>query len=234
MKKLPALSQLLLVVVIAVSLRTVGGSAEDQNDLSVPPSTPTSSPAVTFPSDTEQLAHSSREDYEDYEDDDYVDEYDELTSEELEDGVLPVKVQPIVKPKNKTGKKKGPRQFRNKGKRKRSGIKKQNDPCKNEYKDYCIHGKCIFLKELNKTSCVCLPGYQNERCGIKTLYTGTAEERINSLSVILVVAAGMLLLFVVAAVTIVATMRIRRKMQTEHNVLSEEKQKLRTENASVV
>ncbi|XP_060707472.1 amphiregulin-like [Hemiscyllium ocellatum] len=226
MKNLSALSQLLLVVVIAVSLGTVGGSTEGPNELSVPSVAPTSSPSPSNP-------NSSREDYEDYEDDDYMDEYDELTAEELEDGELPVKVQPVVKPKNKSGKRKGQRQSRNKAKRKRTGTKKQNDPCKTQYKDFCIHGKCVFLKELNKTSCVCLPGYQNERCGIKTLYTGTTKERINSLSIVLVIAAGMLLVFVIA-VTVVAMMHIRKKMQTGHDVLSEEKQKLRTENGNVV
>ncbi|XP_067902881.1 proheparin-binding EGF-like growth factor [Heterodontus francisci] len=224
---------LLLLVVTAAGFRTVDGSPsdKDENELLVSSGVPTSNPPTFSPNDTQQLTTESSEDYDD---DDYTDEHQLLELEELRDGTLPAKVQPVVKPKNDARKKKGSKKSKSKGKRRKNGKKKQEDPCKTDYKDYCIHGKCQYLKDLKKPSCVCLPGYQNERCGIQALPTGTNEERIDGLSIVLVVAAVMLVIFILTAVTVVVTLQIRRKMRVEHDILNEEKQRLRTENGIVV
>ncbi|XP_041052066.1 amphiregulin-like isoform X2 [Carcharodon carcharias] len=210
MIKLQALYLLLAVVVTAAGVREVDGTslAEDENKLLVSSGAPASEPPIFSPNYSQRVTNDSSEDYEDY-------------------------VQQVVQPKDQDRKKKNSKKSKSKGKRRRTGRKKQKDPCKTDYKDYCIHGKCQYLKDLNKPSCVCLPGYQNERCGIRALYTGTTEESIDSLSIVLVVAAVMLLISIITAV-IVVTLRIRRKMRVEHDILSEEKQTLRTENGVVV
>ncbi|XP_078071429.1 amphiregulin-like [Mustelus asterias] len=227
------LQYLLLVLLTAAGVWSVdvGTSVpEDENKLLVSSGAPVSYPSTSSPNNSQQLTNDSSEDYEDYED--YEDEEDDLlASEELEDGMLPAKVQQVVKPSNEGRKRKGSKKSRSKGKRKRTGKKKQKDPCKTDYKDYCIYGKCQYLKDLNQPSCVCLPGYQNERCGIQTLHVIT-EKRINSLSIVLVVGAVMLFIFIMAVIFV--TLRTRRKMRVEHDVLNEEKQKLRTENGIVV
>ncbi|XP_078424126.1 uncharacterized protein LOC144696549 [Cetorhinus maximus] len=224
---------LLLAVVTAAGVRKVDGTslAEDENKLLVSSGAPASYPPILSPNYSQRVTNDSSEDYEDY--DDYADEYELLTPGEVGDGMLPAKVQQVVQPKDQDRKKKNSKKSKSKGKRRRTGKRKQKDPCKTDYKDYCIHGKCQYLKDLNKPSCVCLPGYQNERCGIRALYTGTTEESIDSLSIALVVAAVMLLISIITAV-IVVTLRIRRKMRVEHDILSEEKQTLRAENGVVV
>ncbi|XP_038648772.1 proheparin-binding EGF-like growth factor [Scyliorhinus canicula] len=247
---------LLLVVLTSAAVWSLGVGttlAEDEDKLLVSSGAPDSSFPTLSPNDSQQSTptltlsstptltlsstptltltlNPTSEDYEDY--DDYEDEYELLGSEELEDGTLPAKVQHVVKPNNEGRKKKGSKKSRSKGKRRGTERKKQKDPCKTDYKDYCIHGKCKFLKDLNQPSCVCLPGYQNERCGIQTLHVVT-EKRINSLSIVLVVAAIMLLIFIITTVVVVI-LRIRRKMRVEHDILNEEKQKLRTENGNAV
>ncbi|XP_072351343.1 uncharacterized protein [Scyliorhinus torazame] len=231
---------LLLLVLTSAAVRSLGAGptlAEDEDKLLVSSGAPDSSFPTLSPKDGQQSTPTltltltpTSEDYEDY--DDYEDEYELLESEELEDGTLPAKVQHVVKPNNEGRKKKGSKKSRSKGKRRRTGRKKQKDPCKTDYKDYCIYGKCQFLRDLNQPSCVCLPGYQNERCGIQTLHVVT-EKRINSLSIVLVVAAIMLLIFIITTVVVVI-LRIRRKMRVEHDILNEEKQKLRTENGNVI
>ncbi|XP_069781654.1 proheparin-binding EGF-like growth factor [Narcine bancroftii] len=152
-------------------------------------------------------------------------------SEELEDGMATPQVQAVVKPQSKSQKKKG---SKNQKRRKSTSGKKRRDPCKTTYKDYCIHGKCQYLKELGKPSCVCLPGYQNERCGIQALHTGTNKEQFDSLSVTLIAVGVTLLVFALTAVTVALTLYMRKKMRIENETENEDKLKLRAENGIVV
>ncbi|XP_067831213.1 proheparin-binding EGF-like growth factor [Heptranchias perlo] len=229
--------QLHLLLVTAACCWTVDGSSleEGENKLLVSTGVPTTSPPTSSPNNTQQLTTEvSSDTSEDYHEDDYEDDYGLLESEELQDGMLPAKVQPVVKPRNEDRKKKGSKKTKSKGKKQRNGTKKKKDPCKTIYEDYCIHGKCQYLKDLNKPSCICLPGYQNERCGIQVLHTGTNEKQIDDLSIALVVVAVMLLIIILTAVTAAVTLQIRKKLRVEHDVVSEEKQKLRTESGIVV
>nr|P0DSL4.1 RecName: Full=OMEGA-myrmeciitoxin(02)-Mg1a; Short=MIITX2-Mg1a; Short=OMEGA-MIITX(02)-Mg1a; Flags: Precursor [Myrmecia gulosa] len=43
-------------------------------------------------------------------------------------------------------------------------ISDYGDPCSDDLKDYCIHGDCFFLKELNQPACRCYTGYYGSRC----------------------------------------------------------------------
>ncbi|XP_007890167.1 proheparin-binding EGF-like growth factor isoform X2 [Callorhinchus milii] len=171
----------------------------------------------------------SDEDYADeFEDEDYED-YEALVIEDPVYGTSLGKVQPVIKPRSRGEKKIAhPKKARSKGKknnRRKRGKQKLNDLCKTVYKNYCIHGKCKFLKELNKTSCICLPGYQNERCGIQVLSVGTSKERIDGLTIALLLVGAMLTLAaIIVAVTVI--FQCKKKLRDAREVESEEKQKL--------
>ncbi|XP_059819460.1 proheparin-binding EGF-like growth factor [Hypanus sabinus] len=142
-------------------------------------------------------------------------------------------VQAVVKPEGKDQRKNNSKNLKGKRKKNKNGKRKRN-PCKTIYKDYCIHGKCKYLKELNKPSCICLPGYQNERCGIQALHTGKNKKQFHDLSVTLIVVGVALAIFTLTTVTVAVTLLLRRKMRVEGETTNEEKQKLRSENGIVV
>ncbi|XP_078256162.1 uncharacterized protein LOC144593876, partial [Rhinoraja longicauda] len=178
----------------------------------------------------EQLTDSMEDEDEDEEEEDYSEDYDLSGSEEqLQDGMSLPKVQAVVKPQNKERKRKGPR--KGKGKKNKNGQRRKRDPCKTTYKDYCIHGECRYLKDLKMPSCICLPGYQNERCGIQVLHTGKDLEHFDGLTVTLIVVGVSLFVLALAAVTVTMALHLRRKMRAERESVNEEKQKLRSENA---
>uniref|UniRef100_UPI0037E79759 amphiregulin n=1 Tax=Semicossyphus pulcher TaxID=241346 RepID=UPI0037E79759 len=45
------------------------------------------------------------------------------------------------------------------------------DPCTSTHLDFCIHGYCKYLEGLQEPVCICMKGYDGERCGIQTLET---------------------------------------------------------------
>ncbi|KAM6958786.1 protransforming growth factor alpha [Aplochiton taeniatus] len=47
------------------------------------------------------------------------------------------------------------------------------DPCTSSHWRYCIHGYCKYNEELREPVCVCMKGFDGERCGIQLLGTGT-------------------------------------------------------------
>lgn len=69
----------------------------------------------------------------------------------LSDVVL-FSVEPVVKPKpTKRGGEKNAgksRRKKNRGKNKKKGT-----PCEMEYKNFCIHGECIYLEHLQTVTC---------------------------------------------------------------------------------
>ncbi|XP_029916387.1 amphiregulin [Myripristis murdjan] len=50
------------------------------------------------------------------------------------------------------------------------------DPCTTTHLGYCIHGFCKYMEDLQEPVCVCMKGFDGERCGIQTLETGRNEE----------------------------------------------------------
>uniref|UniRef100_UPI003AABF156 uncharacterized protein areg isoform X1 n=1 Tax=Centroberyx gerrardi TaxID=166262 RepID=UPI003AABF156 len=50
------------------------------------------------------------------------------------------------------------------------------DPCTSTHLGYCIHGFCKYMEELQQPACVCMKGFDGERCGIQTLETWRNEE----------------------------------------------------------
>ncbi|XP_072110884.1 amphiregulin-like [Mobula birostris] len=221
---------------------TVRGSPRDEEEsktvtaLGVPDSSvSTTSHGVTPQLVPERFTDSEEEEEEEEEDDeeDYSEDYELSGSEELYDVTSPARVQAVVKPEGKDQKKNNSKNLKGKRKKNKNGKRKRNF-CKTIYKDYCIHGKCKYLKELNKPSCICLPGYQNERCGIQVLHTGKNKKQFHDLSVTLIVVGVALAIFTLTAVTVAVTLHLRRKMRVEGETVNEEKQKLRSENGIVV
>ncbi|XP_019954720.1 proheparin-binding EGF-like growth factor [Paralichthys olivaceus] len=45
------------------------------------------------------------------------------------------------------------------------------DPCTSTHLGYCIHGYCKHIEELREPVCICIKGYDGDRCGIQTLGT---------------------------------------------------------------
>ncbi|XP_056138926.1 proheparin-binding EGF-like growth factor [Lampris incognitus] len=50
------------------------------------------------------------------------------------------------------------------------------DPCTSTHLGYCIHGLCKYMEDLQEPVCVCMRGFDGERCGIQTLETGRQGE----------------------------------------------------------
>ncbi|XP_028270337.1 amphiregulin [Parambassis ranga] len=46
------------------------------------------------------------------------------------------------------------------------------DPCTSTHLGYCIHGYCKYIEGLQEPVCICMKGYDGERCGIQTLESG--------------------------------------------------------------
>ncbi|XP_016377037.1 proheparin-binding EGF-like growth factor [Sinocyclocheilus rhinocerous] len=120
---------------------------------------------------------------------------------------------PTTEKKTKKGKRKG------KGK----GKGRKKNPCLEEYKDFCIHGVCQHLKELNTHSCVCKAGYSGERCHIFTLPVGKEEQRYSRTTALAVIAV-VLSLMCLAIIAILLALRYHKK--DDADVEREEKVKL--------
>ncbi|XP_073321698.1 uncharacterized protein areg [Pagrus major] len=55
-----------------------------------------------------------------------------------------------------------------------------DDPCTSIYLGYCIHGHCQNIEGLSEPVCICIKGYDGERCATKTLgVKNTQPSQIN-------------------------------------------------------
>uniref|UniRef100_A0A3P8P4L3 EGF-like domain-containing protein n=1 Tax=Astatotilapia calliptera TaxID=8154 RepID=A0A3P8P4L3_ASTCA len=52
-----------------------------------------------------------------------------------------------------------------------STLRTNEDPCNTSHLGYCIHGYCKHIDGLHEPVCICMKGYDGERCGIQTLGT---------------------------------------------------------------
>ncbi|TKS78375.1 EGF-like growth factor Heparin-binding [Collichthys lucidus] len=50
-----------------------------------------------------------------------------------------------------------------------STLSTTEDPCTSTHLGYCIHGYCKYIEGLQVPVCICMKGYDGERCGIQTL-----------------------------------------------------------------
>ncbi|XP_068994659.1 proheparin-binding EGF-like growth factor [Embiotoca jacksoni] len=62
-----------------------------------------------------------------------------------------------------------------------STLSTTEDPCTSTHLGYCIHGYCKYIEGLHEPVCICMKGYDGERCGIQTLETvKTASDQGNN------------------------------------------------------
>ncbi|XP_061905518.1 amphiregulin [Entelurus aequoreus] len=62
-----------------------------------------------------------------------------------------------------------------------STLETTKDPCTSTHLGFCIHGYCQHMEGLQEPVCICIKGYDGERCGIQTLETiKTRPERGSS------------------------------------------------------
>ncbi|XP_072772027.1 uncharacterized protein areg [Nerophis lumbriciformis] len=52
-----------------------------------------------------------------------------------------------------------------------STLETTEDPCTSTHLGFCIHGYCQRMEGLQEPVCICIKGYDGERCGIQTLET---------------------------------------------------------------
>ncbi|XP_051019319.1 proheparin-binding EGF-like growth factor [Acomys russatus] len=110
-----------------------------------------------------------------------------------------------------------------KKKKKGKGLGKKRDPCLRKYKDYCIHGECKYLKDLQTPSCQCHPGYHGERCHGLTLPVENPLYTYDHTTVLAVVAV---VLSSVCLLVIAGLLMFRYHRRGGYDVESEETVKL--------
>uniref|UniRef100_A0A8C2HX95 Betacellulin, epidermal growth factor family member n=1 Tax=Cyprinus carpio TaxID=7962 RepID=A0A8C2HX95_CYPCA len=96
--------------------------------------------------------------------------------------------------------------------------------CPKEYRHYCIHGVCRFVKEQNTPSCRCEAGYTGTRCEYLDLNYHVEERRK---IIIACVVAGLVFLILLIIFICVCTHKrykpCRRKKRTKQTSAEDEK-----------
>ncbi|XP_054630645.1 amphiregulin [Dunckerocampus dactyliophorus] len=95
-----------------------------------------------------------------------------------------------------------------------STLETTEDPCTSTHLGYCIHGYCKHMEGLREPVCICMKGYDGERCGIQTLETiRTKPEHVDDdfewVQMALVIAALVLSIFSCTAVLLMACAHYR-------------------------
>uniref|UniRef100_A0A4W5RPH8 Proheparin-binding EGF-like growth factor n=1 Tax=Hucho hucho TaxID=62062 RepID=A0A4W5RPH8_9TELE len=110
------------------------------------------------------------------------------------------------------------------GKGRKKGKGKKRNPCLKKYKNFCIHGSCHYLRDINAPSCICRPSYSGERCHLFTLASEGRDvggySRTTALAVVAVVLSSLCL-------TIIGLLLVLRfHKRGAYDVENEEKVKL--------
>ncbi|CAH6884773.1 amphiregulin [Phodopus roborovskii] len=167
---------------------------------------------------------------------DYSEEYDnepQISGYVIDDSV---RVEQVIKPKkNKTeGDKTSDKPKRKKkggksGKGRRNKKKKKN-PCDTEFQNFCIHGECKYIENLEAVTCKCHPDYFGERCGEKSMKTHSGDDNdLSKIAAITVFVSAVILI----AVGILVTVQLRKRYFKEYEGEAEERKKLRQETGNV-
>ncbi|MBN3311883.1 HBEGF factor, partial [Atractosteus spatula] len=140
---------------------------------------------------------------------------------------------------------KGKRKGKSKGEKNGKSLKGKEekevtpDPCITTHADYCIHGQCIYNQELDEPTCICLKGYDGERCGIQLLKTGQKEKDwintdvIQTVLVIIAVALSVISLIAILLIICGPYRNHRKPFIAKCLGESSEKEKLRQENGDI-
>ncbi|OCU00037.1 amphiregulin [Xenopus laevis] len=143
-----------------------------------------------------------------------------------------IRVEPVVKPENP--KKNGEKKNSEKKKKKERGDKKKKkkkNPCQSTHKDYCIHGECKYLANLQEVTCRCQPEYFGERCSEQSMKTRTEGDLSDRSTIALAVVAVLLSTISITAIIIIIVVHTRRKYASYQGEV-EEKKRLGQENGS--
>ncbi|XP_066502566.1 heparin-binding EGF-like growth factor b [Hoplias malabaricus] len=105
----------------------------------------------------------------------------------------------------------------------RKDKRKKNLCLRKKYRDYCIHGQCHYLEDLNHIACRCDQGYSGERCHIFTLPITKEVGGYNQTAALAAISA-VLSLMCLTFIGILLAFRCHKKADGE--VESEEKIKL--------
>ncbi|MBN3305302.1 AREG protein, partial [Amia calva] len=112
------------------------------------------------------------------------------------------------------------------------------DPCATTHLDYCIHGHCKYMEELKEATCICLKGYDGERCGIQLLKTKKEEEMkptdITQMVLVIIAVVLSLISFTAILLIICAHYRTHKNFIANYLGTSSEKEKLRQDGAHIV
>ncbi|XP_034267559.1 proheparin-binding EGF-like growth factor [Pantherophis guttatus] len=111
----------------------------------------------------------------------------------------------------------------NGGKKRRKGKGKKRDPCLGKYKDYCIHGKCKYIKKLKSPSCICQEDYHGERCHALSL---PVENRFDGYDRTTILAVTAVILSSLCLIIIAVLLMLRCHKKGVYDVENEEKVKL--------
>ncbi|KAL6075145.1 hypothetical protein STEG23_029972 [Scotinomys teguina] len=150
----------------------------------------------------------------------------------------PPEVEQVIKPKkNKTEEDKTsdkPKRKKKGGKngKGRRNKKKKKSPCDTEFQNFCIHGECKYLENLEAVTCKCHQEYFGERCGEKIMKTHSGND--SDLSKIALVAITVFVSAVsLIAIGIVVTVLLRKQYFREYEGEAEERKKLGQETGNM-
>uniref|UniRef100_A0A8C6HHC2 Amphiregulin n=1 Tax=Mus spicilegus TaxID=10103 RepID=A0A8C6HHC2_MUSSI len=170
---------------------------------------------------------------------DYSEEYDnepQISSYIIDDSV---RVEQVIKPKkNKTEGEKSTEKPKRKKKGGKNGKgrrnKKKKNPCTAKFQNFCIHGECRYIENLEVVTCNCHQDYFGERCGEKSMKTHSEDDK--DLSKIAVVAVTIFVSAIILAaigIGIVITVHLWKRYFREYEGETEERRRLRQENGTV-
>ncbi|XP_035235719.1 proheparin-binding EGF-like growth factor isoform X1 [Anguilla anguilla] len=111
------------------------------------------------------------------------------------------------------------------------------DLCLTTHQHYCIHGDCKYMADLREPTCVCMMGYDGERCGIQLMKTELKKADEEVVQTVLVVIAVVLSLISCCAILLMicAHYRTHKNFLAAYLGPSSEKEKLQTDgNGAVV
>ncbi|XP_005401370.1 PREDICTED: amphiregulin [Chinchilla lanigera] len=146
-----------------------------------------------------------------------------------------VRVEQVVKPKkNKTEGEKTSDKPKRKKKGNKNGKgrrnKKKKNPCAAEFQNFCIHGECKYLENMDRVTCQCDQDYFGERCGEKSMKTHRIAGHDLS-KIALAAIAAFISAVSLTAIAVVVTVQLRKRYFREYEG-EEERKKLRQENGT--
>ncbi|XP_062972738.1 amphiregulin [Elgaria multicarinata webbii] len=141
------------------------------------------------------------------------------------------------KPARSENGKKNPNKHKRRGNKEKKN-KKKKAPCEGKFRNFCVHGECKYIEDLDIPTCTCHQNYFGERCAEQFLKTHRNNDSANQSTTVLmvysttvnVVVAVVLSFFSFVVIVIIIIVQIRKKFPKYDE--KEERKKLRQENGS--